>query len=71
MQRRLAIIGEASNKLSDSYKEAHSDVPWNLIRSMRNRLVHSYNEIDIELVWTTITSDIPVLKEKIQQLLPD
>ncbi len=71
VQRRLAIIGEASNKLETIYKEQHPDIPWELLRGMRNRLVHAYNEIDIDLVWTTINNDIPVLLKNIQGLISD
>ena len=71
VQRRLAIIGEASNKLDDDFKKQHPEVPWSVMRGMRNRLVHTYNEIDIDLVWTTITNDIPVLIDHIKRLISD
>jgi uncharacterized protein with HEPN domain len=41
------------------------------MRGMRNRLIHDYNEIDIELVWQTIQNDIPDLKKKIESILKD
>ncbi len=67
--RRIEIIGEASGKINDSFQEEHNDIPWHLLRGMRNRMIHAYNEIDLELVWQTITKDIPSLKEQIQNLL--
>ena len=54
--RRIEIIGEASNNLSEDFKEQHSEIPWPLIRGMRNRLVHDYGEVDLELVWSTYKS---------------
>lgn len=61
--RRIEIIGEASSNLSDEFKEKHGEIPWALIKGMRNRLVHEYNEVDLELVWTTSQEDIPHLIE--------
>ena len=67
--RRIEIIGEASTKIDSSFQEDHSDIPWHLMRGMRNRLIHDYNEIDIDLVWQTIQNDIPDLKKKIEDIL--
>jgi uncharacterized protein with HEPN domain len=55
----LRSSGEAANNLSDTFKAGHPEIPWALIKGMRNRLVHEYNEIDLELVWTTLHADIP------------
>ncbi len=69
--RRIEIIGEASTKIDPVFQEEHSAIPWHLMRGMRNRLIHDYNEIDIELVWQTIQNDIPNLKKKIESILED
>ncbi|MBW6471896.1 MAG: DUF86 domain-containing protein [Anaerolineaceae bacterium] len=67
--RRIEIIGEASAKIDPSFQEAHQEIAWHRMRGMRNRLIHDYNEIDIELVWQTIQVDIPDLKKKIERIL--
>lgn len=64
--RRFEILGEASSKLSDEFKEKHPDFQWALIRAMRNRLVHDYGEVDLELVWTTVGDNIPALLEQLK-----
>ncbi len=64
--RRIEIIGEASNNLSDDFKEQHSEIPWPLLRGMRNRLVHDYGEVDLELVWSTSRNEIRKLKEQLK-----
>ncbi len=69
--RRIEIIGEATTKIDPLFQEEHSEIPWHLMRGMRNRLLHDYNEIDIELVWQTIQNDIPDLKKKIESILKD
>jgi len=67
--RRIEIIGEASSKIDTTYQDNHPEIPWHRMRGMRNRLIHDYNEIDIELVWDTITNDIVDLKKKIEDLI--
>lgn len=67
--RRIEIIGKASGKIDLSLQEAHQEIAWHRMRGMRNRLIHDYNEIDIELVWQTIHEDIPDLKKKIERIL--
>lgn len=67
--RRIEIIGEAANNLSEKFKEQNAKIPWALIRGMRNRLIHDYNEIDLELVWTTVQEDIPQLLKLFKPLI--
>ncbi|MEK7079610.1 MAG: DUF86 domain-containing protein [Patescibacteria group bacterium] len=67
--RQLEIIGEAANKISDYFLKNNKDFPINEAVRMRNFLIHGYDEVDIKVVWKTITDDIPFLKEKIKQLL--
>lgn len=65
----ILIIGEAASKLSDLFKKQYDEIPWSQIINMRNILVHEYFGIDEEEVWNTVTRDLPVLKEKIQEFL--
>lgn len=55
-------IGEAANRLSDEYKEAHPDIPWHQIIGLRNTVAHAYGYIDLGILWETITEDFPPLK---------
>ena len=59
--RRLLVIGEASGRLSASFRETRPSIPWREIRGMRNRMVHVYDDIDMNLVWRTARNDIPRL----------
>ncbi len=57
-------IGELSNALSPEFREkTKKDIPWDMIRGMRNWLAHSYGEVDSEILWATANNDIPMLKE--------
>mgnify|MGYP001315784369 CR=1 FL=1 len=67
--RNLTIIGEAATALSPEFRSAHSEVPWRNMINMRNRLVHRYFDVDLEIVWKTVNEDLPVLEKFTQQLL--
>ncbi|SPW81736.1 Protein of uncharacterised function DUF86 [Escherichia coli] len=54
----LIVIGEAATKVMDGYVEftqAHADVPWRSMRNMRNRMAHGYFDINLDVVWETVT----------------
>jgi uncharacterized protein with HEPN domain len=67
--RRIEIIGEAANKISDEFKDKHRDIPWLDIIGMRNFLIHQYFDIDEKEVWRTVKEDLPILKKKLKKLL--
>lgn len=63
--KQIEIIGEAANLLTHEFREMHVDVNWRPIVAMRNVLVHDYIHISKEMLWATITQDIPELKQHI------
>ncbi|MFA4999849.1 MAG: DUF86 domain-containing protein [Patescibacteria group bacterium] len=67
--RRIEIIGEAANKISNEFKNKHQDIPWLDIVGMRNFLIHQYFDIDEKEVWRTVKEDLPSLKKKLKKLL--
>ena len=62
-------IGELVGRLSDEFIEEHNDVPWYAIKAMRNLHAHDYERVDLEIVWDTLTNEIPELKETIEKML--
>ena len=52
----LIIIGEAANHIPDDVQDAHEDVPWVVMRAMRNRVVHVYFDVNPDILWDTVTS---------------
>lgn len=62
VQMSLIIIGEAGNAIPDEILEEYTIIPWNLIRAMRNRLIHVYFNFDDKILWDTVKSDIPFLE---------
>ena len=67
----LQIIGEAARKLPDEVRSRASDTHWLEIVSMRNILVHDYFGVDLETVWGTVVTDLPILKRRVQALLEE
>ncbi len=59
----LIQVAEHVDRLSDVFKSLHPDIEWTSIRGFRNRLVHSYGEVDLHFVLAAITKDIPALKD--------
>lgn len=72
--RNLEIIGEAANRLSESFKLQYAEIPWRKIVGLRNRIVHEYFGVDVDIVWSILQSDLPALRpafEKIREELSD
>jgi len=67
--RLLEIIGEAANQVSDELREKAADIPWFIIVGMRNRLIHAYFDIDLDVVWSTSKEDIPLLITELKKLI--
>lgn len=70
LARAIEIIGEAASRISIEQRTASPTVPWTAIVAMRNRLVHAYFDIDRDIVWKTVTEEIPTLRSQLLQLLP-
>ena len=66
---RLIQISENSTKLTQQLKEIHRDIPWQAIKGMRNRIVHEYGEVELDIVYQTITEDIPEICKKLEVVL--
>jgi uncharacterized protein with HEPN domain len=58
---RLQVIGEAARHISDEFQKRHPQIDWSDIIGMRHRLVHGYLDIDYDVVWNTVTIDLPRL----------
>jgi uncharacterized protein with HEPN domain len=69
--RALEIIGEAAKRLPMSVRERYPDIPWKGMAGMRDRIIHGYDTVDLQIVWDVVKRDIPMIKPKIQQILSD
>ena len=69
--RELEIIGEAARKISNETRTRFPEIPWEQIFGMRNRLVHDYLGVDLEIVWNTSEKFVPELLKKIKEVLKE
>lgn len=68
---QLLIIGEAVKRLSRSFRAEHPAIPWTAIAGMRDNLIHGYDIVDLNLVWTAVTHDVPELLAYLKPLVPE
>jgi len=69
VELNLIVIGEAASQIPREVEEQHPQIPWQLMRAMRNRLVHVYFSVDERLLWDTIQTDLPILVAPLRSLL--
>ena len=65
----IEIIGEAASKVSNECRDKYPDIPWLDIINMRNRMIHAYHDVNLDIVWATIIQDLPPLSYDLQNLL--
>lgn len=69
--RQIEIIGEAAGKLSADFTKEHQKIDWKKVTGMRHKMIHDYFEVDADIVWTTATSDVAILREQVKKILKD
>ena len=69
--RALEIIGEATKRLPMRLRDEYPDIPWRNMAGMRDRIIHGYDTVDLQIVWDVVKVDIPRIKPLIRQILAD
>ena len=67
----VEIIGEAARTISGELRERYPEVPWDLISGTRNRLAHGYIDVDLDIIWTIVTKDLPPLIKELERILKE
>jgi uncharacterized protein with HEPN domain len=67
--RNFEIIGEAANRIPDEIKEKFNNLNWHRIRGFRNRIVHDYMGVDLEIIWEIIEKNLDELKVQIEEII--
>ncbi len=65
-----ALIGEAATRLSPEFRQAHSEIPWRDIIGTRNRIIHGYENVKLDIVWNIATTKADQLLEQLEPLIP-
>ncbi len=68
--KSIEIIGEAAAKVTQKCREDLPQIPWPNIIGMRNRLIHAYFDINLDILWKTVTEDLPPLIAELEKILP-
>lgn len=69
MVRLLEIIGEASKYLSEEFRQSTPQIPWKQIAGSRDRLIHGYFDVDLDIVWAIVANDLPVLVQELEKVV--
>jgi len=69
--RQLEIIGEATKRLSKNLRRQYSEIHWQDVAGMRDKLIHDYFGVDIKTVWLTVKEDVPELQLYVKTILND
>jgi uncharacterized protein with HEPN domain len=68
--RRLLVIAEAARRVSETTRQSLPTVSWQEINGMRNRLVHEYDDVNLNIVWNVVQNEIPNLISELQPRIP-
>jgi uncharacterized protein with HEPN domain len=68
MTRLLEIVGEAAARATESARDRYPQIPWAQIASLRNRLIHGYDEVDFDILWDIVQEDLPVLVVELRSI---
>ena len=69
--RAVEVIGEAAKNIPQSLKDQYPNIAWRSIAGMRDKVIHQYFGVDLQVLWDTVHQDIPPLKTAIAQVLAD
>src|SRR3989344_5883077 len=69
--RRLEIIGEAVKNIPDSFRKKYPEIEWKEIAGTRDRIIHAYFIVDLNIVWEIIKKDLPKFKKEIKKIISE
>ena len=69
--RLIEIMGEAANNVSKPYQDKYCRIPWRQIIGMRNRIIHAYFDVDLDIIWQVITQDLEPLLIEVEKAIKD
>ncbi|MBD2462381.1 DUF86 domain-containing protein [Oscillatoria sp. FACHB-1407] len=70
VERQLEVLGEAAGRVSDTFRQTHPEIDWRRIVGLRNIIIHRYDEIQQDIIWNVITTELATLLAQLEPLLP-
>ena len=67
----MEIIGEAAKHLPDDLRQKYPDIPWKGMAGMRDRIIHGFDNVDLQIVWDVVKRDLPQIKPNFHRILTD
>jgi len=67
--RLLEIIGEAARGVSQEFRESYPELPWASMAGMRERLIHGYFDVNLDVVWETVREDLPAVIAELEKIV--
>lgn len=67
--RALEVMGEAAKRVPEAVRMRHPAIPWRLMAGMRDRLIHQYDVVDLDILWQTVTDDLPMVQAPLAALI--
>ena len=67
--RPLEVMGEAARNLSEDLRNKYPEIPWRQMIGLRNRMIHAYFNVDLQIIWEIVQGDMPDLKQKMKCIL--
>ena len=68
--RRLEIMGEAANRVSPATQKKYANLPWQAMKGTRNRVIHEYDSIELDIIWDIVQQDLPSLISELEKIVP-
>ena len=69
--RLLEIVGEAAARVTQETRSLHPEIPWQQIVGLRNRLIHGYDEVDLDILWNIVSVDLQPLIDALERMIPE
>jgi len=67
--RRLEIIGEASGRVSSETQKRYAHLPWQAMKGTRNKIIHEYDSIELDIIWEIVQQDLPYLVAELEKIV--
>ncbi len=70
VMKSVETIGEAASRIGEDTRRMHPDIPWSEIVGMRNRIVHAYSDVRLDILWRVVQDELPALIDQLEPLIP-